>query len=425
MGINNYTGKRSILSGETIVILALSRFDSGIQSTSYTIAQQLSQNNRIFYIDNPYTINEYFKSKNTPACKRRKPLFSYFSNGLLGSGNPALKVVVTPIILSLHFLPEGKLYRALLKLNEWIVGRRILKVLKKENVTRFIYINSADFHFPDLINYFNPILKVYHCVDPIFTGFDQKHGLVSEPKLIKNSDLVICTSKQLQEEKKLLNSNTYFIPNAADITHSSKALDENLPVHDALKNIKKPIVGYFGAIERRIDYLLLKEVITNNSDKSFVFAGPLISVDVPEWFYHQPNLHLTGALPYEDMPAIIKGFDVAIIPFKKDEVSRTIFPLKLFEYLGAAKPVVSINFNPDLQDFTANSVSFCEDVASFSIAIQNELTENSPEKIKNRIAVAAENTWVKRAHEISGLLAAQLQTINGLGNVKSDKSSHS
>jgi teichuronic acid biosynthesis glycosyltransferase TuaH len=410
MSADIYTGKRSMLSGETIVILALSRFDAAVQSTSYTIAQELAKNNQVYYIDNPFTINEYLKQKNTPACKLRKPFFSWFSDGLLDAGNPALKVIVTPIILSLHFLPEGKLYRKLLKLNEWIVAKRIQKVFDKESITRFIYINSADFHFPNLTNYFKPILKVYHCVDPVFTGFDRKHGLISEPELIKNTDLVICTSKQLEEEKKQLNSNTFFIPNAADVTHSSKALAEDLPVHASLKNIKKPVIGYFGNIERRIDYHLIKEVSETHPEMSFVFAGPVIPVDVPEWFYHQPNLHLTGALPYEDMPALFKGFDVAIIPFKKDEVSRTIFPLKLFEYLGAGKPVVAINFNPDLEEFTGDAVSFCEDASSFSAAIEQELAGNSPQKTAKRIAVAQENTWVKRAQEISELLAKQIKS---------------
>lgn len=406
-----FTGKNSSLSGETIIILALSRFDSAIQSTSYTIAKELAKNNRVFYVDNPYTINEYFKLKSTTAVKLRKPLFSYFSAGLLDSGCPTLKIIVTPVVLSLHFLPEGKLYRKLLKVNEWLAARRIKKIIAKENIENFIYINSANFHFPNLGLYFNPSLKVYHCVDPVFTGFDRKHGLVSEPKLIRNTDLVICTSKQLQEEKKVLNQNTYFIPNAADITHSSKALADNLVVHPCLKEVKKPVIGYFGSIERRIDYELLKEVIVKNTDKSFVFAGPIIEEDVPEWFYNQPNIQLTGALPYPEMPALIKGFDVAVIPFKRDEVSRTIFPLKLFEYLGAGKSVVSTNFNPDLKDFTGDTISYCKDAKSFSAAIEYELINNSQQKIKERIAIATENTWVKRAQEISELLAGQLKKL--------------
>lgn len=403
------TGKNSSLSGETIVILALSRFDSAIQSTSYTIAQELAKNNRVFYVDNPYTINEYLKLKSSPALKLRKNFFSYFSDGLMNSSYPTLKIIVAPVILSLHFLPEGKLYRKLLKVNEWLVAHRIKKIIAKENIKNFIYINSANFHFPNLSLYFNPILNVYHCVDPVFTGFDRKHGLVSEPILIRNTELVICTSKQLQEEKKLLNQNTYFIPNAADITHSSKALADNLVVHPCLKEVKRPIIGYFGSIERRIDYELLKDVIVKNTDKSFVFAGPVIKDDVPEWFFIQPNIQLTGALPYHEMPALIKGFDVAVIPFKRDQVSRTIFPLKLFEYLGAGKPVVSTDFNPDLKDFTGNTISYCKDAKAFSEAIEYESTNNSQQKIEERIAIAMENTWIKRAQEIAELLADQLK----------------
>lgn len=412
MSLNMDTGKKNILSGETIVILALSRFDSDIQSTSYTIAKELAKNNRVFYVDNPFTINEYFRLKNTAAYKRRKSFFSPFSCGLLNSGTPSFKIIITPVILSLHFLPEGKIYRQLLKVNQWIIRKRIRKVLAKEKVNRFIYVNSANFHFPDLSKSSKPVLKVYHCVDPIFTGFDAKHGLVSEPELIRNSDLIVCTSKQLQEEKKLLNAATYFIPNAADLGNINL---EEIQVHAVLKDIKRPIIGYFGVIERRIDYDLLKEVITKNTDKSFVFAGPVVASDVPGWFYNQSNLHLTGAFPYEEMPALIKGFDVAIIPFKKDDVSRTIFPLKLFEYIGIGKPVVSTDFNPDLKEFTKDTVAFCDDAAGFSAAIQQELTSNSQQKIKKRMAVAAENTWVKRAQDFSELLASQIKiTLNAL-----------
>lgn len=408
MSATFYSDKKSTLSGETIVMLALSRYDSLLQSTSYSIAQELAKTNRVFYVDNPFTIYDWLKRRKTADFKRRKPLFSYFSNGLIATGNPSLQVIISPVILSVHFLPEGKLYRQLLKVNEWIIQKRIKKVLAKEAVTNFIYINSANFHFPDLIDNFKPALKVYHCVDPVCTGFDKRHGLVSESKLLKKTDLAICTSKQLQLEKKQENSNSFFVANATDFSHIGKALEDNLAVHPVLNDIKKPVIGYIGSIERRIDYVLLEEVVKKNPDKSFVFAGPVIPVCVPEWFYHQPNLHLTGPLPYQDLPALIKGFDVALIPFKRDEVSRKIFPLKLFEYLGAGKPVVSLNFNPDLKDFTKGTVVFCDHAAGFSTAIEQELSGNSPQKIKERVAVAAENTWVKRAQDISELLAAEI-----------------
>lgn len=401
--------KRSMLPGQTLVIQALSRFDSEIQSASYAIARELANNNQVFFVDKPFTINEFFQLRKTTAWKIRKPFVSWFSKGLMQPEGEKLKIIICPVILSLHFLPEGKLYRVLLGVNEWIMAKRIRKVLANNNLKDYVFINSADYHFPGLSNLLNPILRVYHCVDPVVTVFDKRHGHVSERQQIENADLVICSSKQLQNEKKRFNGNTFFIPNATDFPHSNKATDEKLSVHSCLSKIKRPIIGYLGSIERRIDYKLLKEVVPKNPDKSFVFVGPIVRDCVPAWFYRQPNLHLIQPLPYQEIPALIKGFDVAIIPFKKDEVSRTIFPLKLFEYLAAGKPVVAVNFNPDLQDFTQGTVVFCDDAERFSCALQQELDNDSPQKIKKRIALAAANTWANRAEDVSALLAGQLK----------------
>jgi teichuronic acid biosynthesis glycosyltransferase TuaH len=116
-------------------------------------------------------------------------------------------------------------------------------------------------------------------------------------------------------------------------------------------------------------------------------------------------------VPYEQMPAVLKGFDVAIIPFKKDEVSNHIFPLKLFEYLGSGKPVVSTNFNSDLADFTNGTVSFCETAEEFSAALDKALLDNT-ELRQKRLEVAADNTWEHRVIEIENLLETNLNKKN-------------
>jgi teichuronic acid biosynthesis glycosyltransferase TuaH len=124
--------------------------------------------------------------------------------------------------------------------------------------------------------------------------------------------------------------------------------------------------------------------------------------------FKEPNAFVKGAVPYEQMPAVLKGFDVAIIPFKKDEVSNSIFPLKLFEYLGSGRPAVSSDFNADLQEFTGDTVAYCSNATEFTEAI-NKALNDTPELQQKRLAVAAENTWEHRIEEISKLLALNLE----------------
>lgn len=392
------------LTGKHIFILGATRFDSNAKSTSLRIAELLARNNKVYYIEYPVTWKDHYHLRNTQELAKRRSFFKASSDGIMETRVSNFKIMISPVLLSINFLPEGIIYRTLLKINELRIRKRIKKACEKYEIKEFIYINSFNFHYPGLMDTLHPALSVYHCVDPVIMPYDIKHGIDSENRLVKNSDLVICTSKQLYDEKKILNSNTHFIGNGADVTHSNEALSDKLRVHKSVSALLKPVIGYVGSIERRIDYDLLKSVIENNKDKTFVFAGPVSSEYVPEWFKNASNIHLPGYIPHEEIPSVLKGFDVAIIPFKKDKNSATIFPLKLFEYLGAGKPVVATDFNPDLEEFTKGTVFYCNDAASFSQAIHDSLENKTGNEMKRRLEVATENAWEKRILDFEGLL---------------------
>jgi teichuronic acid biosynthesis glycosyltransferase TuaH len=392
-----------ILKDKVIFILGIAKFDGPFESTSFTVAKYLAKENEVYYVDYPYTWKDYLMRRDD-LFQKRKHLFSRKSDGILDSDIAGLKIVIVPPVLSINFLKEGKLYRFLLKINERTIAHRITKAIGASRIKEAVYINSFNFHYPNLQTLLKPKLSVYHCVDPLIVDHDRKHGLISERIVVEQSDLVICTSKQLYQEKKPLNKATFFIPNAADSIHSAKAMDPGLMMHVKMQAIPKPILGYFGNIERRIDYDLLMQVVRLNSDKSFVFAGPAVEEFIPQGLREMKNVYFLGRIPYEEMPAVIKAFDVALIPFKKDEVSSTIFPLKLFEYLGAGKAVVSTDFNLDLREFTHDEIEYCADVKTFDQAIQRALDDDKLSSRMRRVAIAAENSWDKRLLEFSNLL---------------------
>lgn len=398
-----------MLENAVVFILSNAKYDAPIESTGFAVAKHLAKKNKVFYIEYPATIKDYFHLKNSPEFEKKRKLFRKSSDGLLETENPNLHILITPLLLSINFIPEGYFYRKILDYNERLIINRLKKIIKIFNIKDFIYINSFNIHYPNIGNLINAKLKVYHCVDPIVQSYDSKHGHISEEIILKNSDIVICTSKELYKNKAEKHAHTYFIPNAADFEHSAKATLDSTSILPQIKNIKKPVIGYLGNIEARTNYSLLKKVMAMNRDKSFVFVGPIDADHIKKINLETPNLFLVDQVPYNDMPSVLKGFDVAIIPFNKDKVSHTIFPLKLFEYLGSGKPVISTDFNTDLEEFTNGTVPFCKNEEEFSAAITDALLNDTLEKQNLRLKVAKVNTWDIRLGEFSDVLQRHLE----------------
>lgn len=379
------------------------KFD-GLASTNFTIAKYLAQKNEVYYVEQPYTLADYWKlDKNDPSYTIRKPAYKNNSNGLLAEKLDGVNLVVTKPTLPVNFLPKGKIFTFFNRINEHLIACRINKIIHEKGIKDYILINAFDFRCPSITRFLSPKLFVYHCVDPIVGNYNLRHGPAAEREIIDRADLVICTSKALADEKIKQNPNTYFVPNGADIVKYQTYGTQN--THPALKAINKPIVGYIGAIERRMDYQIIKQVAEKNTHVNFVFVGPQHAEDIPKWFYQTKNIHVLASIPYHEVSEMINGFDICMIPFKKDEVSNTIFPLKLFEYLGMGKPVICTDFNADLSAFANGEVvSYVADEAAFSTAILQLLNHNSPELEQKRKAIAANNTWQDRSDRISKIL---------------------
>jgi len=200
----------------------------------------------------------------------------------------------------------------------------------------------------------------------------------------------------------------YLHPNAADFSSFQRALSEKFPRPVELIPAEgKKIIGYTGNIESRIDYQLLKAIIEYHPDKMIVMVGPVTTpehktVDLTGF----PNVIMTGSKRIDELPAYLQYFDCALIPFKKNTLTRSIYPLKINEYLAAGRPVVATDFSEDIRSFE-HVIYIGHDRGEFVQLIDQAIQENDQEKIHARTAVANTNTWTARVEQFWEILENQ------------------
>ncbi len=119
------------------------------------------------------------------------------------------------------------------------------------------------------------------------------------------------------------------------------------------------------------------------------------------------NIHFLGEKPRPDLPGYLKGLAVALVPYKATELTRNIFPLKLFEYLAAGLPVV-VGGLPELRRFQG-TIGVADGAADYPDLVRRAIAEDDPDRQAERVALAAENTWDQRVEEISALVEEALQ----------------
>jgi len=157
-----------------------------------------------------------------------------------------------------------------------------------------------------------------------------------ENQLLPNVDKIICTSQALYDRFES-DYPCWLLPHGVDLRLYREGLEK--PVHPCLASIPEPRVGYFGLLDDRTDRELALEVARALPDVSFVFTGPTEG-DIREW-RSLPNVHLTGPVPYTELPSVVRGWRASILPYRINELTEKINPLKLKEYLAGGRPVLA------------------------------------------------------------------------------------
>ncbi len=182
---------------------------------------------------------------------------------------------------------------------------------------------------------------VYDCMDELANFADAPAGLrEAEARLLERADVVFTGGRSLYESKRDRNANVHCFPSAVEPEHFARSLDPALPIPADVAALPRPIFGYYGAVDERLDYELIAALADANPGGSVVLVGPTIKVD-PAALPKRPNLHYVGQKSYGDLPGYLKAFDVCLMPWALNEATRTISPTKTLEYMAGGKPIVS------------------------------------------------------------------------------------
>lgn len=229
---------------------------------------------------------------------------------------------------------------------------------------------------------------VADCVDEI-QGFSNIHqNRVKEEKLlIELSDQVICSSTYLYHKISSMSKNVVLIPNGGDFKHFNKFN------HKLLADYVKPIVGYFGAIAEWFDTDLVEFLVSSRPELTFVFIGDTYGSNLDKLRKFE-NVFFLGERPYSELPNYLHSFDVCIIPFKINKLTKAAHPIKIYEYFAAGKPVVTTNM-PELV-MMKDLCYVVHDKNDFLAKLDIALVENNKDLVKKRMEYAEMNTWEKR-----------------------------
>jgi len=218
---------------------------------------------------------------------------------------------------------------------------------------------------------------VYDCMDELsmFKGAPPAlPGL--ERELLERADLVFTGGVSLYEAKRHQHPAVHAFPSSVDKAHFLKARSP-IPAPVDQAGIGTPRVGFFGVLDERLDLDLIGRVAALRPACQFVLLGPVVKID-PGSLPQAPNLHYLGMKSYEELPAYLAGWDVAMLPFARNDATRFISPTKTPEYLSAGCPVVSTSIADVVRPYGVDGLaSIADEPDAFAAAIDEALANAS------------------------------------------------
>ena len=400
-----------MLSGQSIVCFSPNRWDA-LWRNRQQIMSRLAQQNRVLFVE--------------PAPYLRE----------VTAGGPRV-LGVRPRVLGVRGAVHGPHLNSPLP-NLWVYGpptyapisgRRPLSdlafawrraslraVLRRLGMTHPI-LWVFQYNLGEMIGHLHEQLAIYHAVDE-YSAYALNETATAEvnrqetirqmeTEVIRQVDLVFVTSPALWESKHSLHPHVVLVPNGVDYEHFACPATE---VPADLAELPRPLAGYAGVINEKLDTVLLADIARQHPDWTFALIGPDVlrqQRETLDALQALPNVHFLGSKTVQQLPAYMQSCDVCLMPYRRNEWTRNISPLKLYEYLATGVPIVSTPI-PAAQAF-AGAIWLADDAPDFGRAIAEAMTSDTPDRRRQQQVLAQPHTWENRLEALSAAIQARLR----------------
>jgi glycosyltransferase involved in cell wall biosynthesis len=365
-------------------------------TSNHHVLRELAKTRRVLWLNSLATRTPNLSSARDLGKLRRK--LGEFARGPVRVENDLW--VFTPLVLPLPHLAAAR-----------AVNRLALRVTLGALRWR---LGLSDFHLwtflPNVADYLGVLgeqLSVYYCVDEwsMFSYLDRDRTVELERRLLTKVDAVFAINHALADTKRSINAATFVSPHGVDVDLFGRALSDDTVVPADLAAIKAshpgPVIGFYGTLQDWVDLELIESVARARPDWSIVLIGQIL-IDV-ERLRTIENVHLLGRRAHQELPAYCKGFDVGIIPYRRQARMEFVNPIKLREYLAAGLPVVSTSV-PEVVRYGARC-AIADSPEDFVVAIEAATTgigtATNLEHRRTRAAAMANESWSARVAEVA------------------------
>jgi len=381
------------LEGRDIVCVGTADWATELPINQHQLMGRLAARNRVLFVESLGLRRPQLASRDLRRIARR------LARGLRGVRSAGAVHVLSPLVLPFHGSAAIRsLNRRLLRLQVgWAVRR-----LRMRDPLLWAYAPQAE----ALLDVLDPDPVVYHCVDDVAVqkGVDADSFRASEERFARRADLVLASAPALAERMRGLSEHVLYAPNVADTGLFAKALEDG-PLDAALEPLPRPRLVFHGAIvATKLDLPLLAELARLRPGWSIVLVGPRGAGDPGgdlSALDRAPNIYFAGPRDAAELPTVLRGADAGLIPYAINDLTRSVFPMKVYEYLAAGLPTIATPL-PALEGVEA--IDVVRDAGELVGAVERELELDSPARRRERSAAAAAHSWEARIEQVEAAL---------------------